>query len=125
MNDVPLNAPLQLHWQEDGQERSALWQADNGARLPSRVLTVTEMDADTAYRQASAGTGLLWRGDFQQARQLLQAMSQRMEAAAQRKKNAPPAVPGSVADRARWPVPHPAETGTRCDTGLHRGLGGA
>ena len=58
--------PLQLHWQEDGQERSALWQADNGARLPSRVQTVTGMEADTAYRLASAGTGLLWRGDFQQ-----------------------------------------------------------
>ena len=75
-----------LHWQEDGQARSARWQADNGARLPSRVQTVSAMDADEAYRLASAGTGLLWRGDFQQARQLLQAMSQRMDAAAQRKK---------------------------------------
>lgn len=84
------NTPLQLHWQEDGQERTALWQADNGARLPSRVQTVTEMEADSAYRLASAGTGLLWRGDFQQARQLLQAMSHRMDAAAQRQKNPPP-----------------------------------
>jgi len=75
-----------LHWQEDGQARSARWQADNGARLPSRVQTVSAMDADEAYRLASAGTGLLWRGDFQQARQLLQAMSQRMDAAAKRKK---------------------------------------
>ncbi len=84
------NTPQQLHWQEDGQERTALWQADNGARLPSRVQTVTSMDGDTAYRLASAGTGLLWRGDFQQARQLLQAMSQRMEAAAQRQKKPVP-----------------------------------
>ena len=81
----------QLHWQEDGQARSALWQADNGARLPSRVQTVTEIDADRAYRLASAGTGLLWRGDFQKARQLLQAMSARMDAAAARKKTPPPA----------------------------------
>lgn len=81
---------LQLRWQEDGQERIALWQADNGARLPSRVQAVHTLDADTAYRLASAGTGLLWRGDFQQARQLLQAMAQRMDAAAQRKKNPPP-----------------------------------
>jgi methylase of polypeptide subunit release factors len=80
-----------IHWQDDGTEHRALWQADNGARLPSRVQTVREMDADTAYRLASAGTGLLWRGDYQQARQLLQAMSARMEAAAARKKTPPPA----------------------------------
>jgi len=81
----------QFHWQEDGQTRSALWQADNGARLPSRVQTVREMDADTAYRLASAGTGLLWRGDYPQACQLLQAMSARMDAATARKKTRPPA----------------------------------
>ncbi len=80
-----------INWTEDSAERQALWQADNGARLPSRVQTVREMDADTAYRLASAGTGLLWRGDFQLARQLLQAMSARMEAAAARKKTPPPA----------------------------------
>ena len=83
--------PQQIVWEEDGSEHQALWQADNGARLPSRVQTVREMDADTAHRLASAGTGLLWRGDFQHARQLLQAMSQRMDAAAARKKTAPPA----------------------------------
>ncbi len=80
-----------IHWQDDDQARSARWQADNGARLPSRVQTVREMDADTAYKLASAGTGLLWRGDFQHARQLLQAMSARMDAAAARKKTPPAA----------------------------------
>ncbi len=79
-----------LHWQEDGQERQALWQADNGARLPTRVQTATTLDADSAYRQASAGTGLLWRGDFPAAHQLLQAMSARMDAAAARKKTPAP-----------------------------------
>jgi hypothetical protein len=89
-------SPLHMDWQEDGAERRALWQADNGARLPSRVQTVREVDADTAYRLASAGTGLLWRGDYQLARQLLQAMSARMEAAAARKKT-PPQPPRSKA----------------------------
>lgn len=82
---------LELLWQEDGHHRTALWQADNGARQPSRIQVVKEMDADTAYRLASAGTGLLWRGDFHQARQLLQAMGQRMDAAGQRKKKMPAA----------------------------------
>jgi SAM-dependent methyltransferase len=84
-------SPLHMVWQEDGAERQALWQADNGARLPSRVQTVHEMDADTAYRLASAGTGLLWRGDYPLARQLLQAMSARMDATAARKKTPPAA----------------------------------
>lgn len=79
-----------IHWQEDGQERSAVWQADNGARQPSRMQTIHSLDADSAYRLASAGTGLLWRGDFQTARQLLQGMSQRMDAAALRKKTRHP-----------------------------------
>jgi len=84
------DAAPQLVWQEDGHSRSALWQSDNNARLPSRVQVVHTLDADEAYRLASAGTGLLWRGDFQQARQLLQAMSQRMDAAAKRKKTPAP-----------------------------------
>ena len=78
-----------LQWQEDGQARSALWQTDSGARLPSRVQVVHQLDANTAYRLASAGTGLLWRGDFQAARQVLQGMGQRMDAAGQRKPKAP------------------------------------
>jgi SAM-dependent methyltransferase len=37
------------------------------------------MPADVAYRHALAGTALLWRGDFQNARQLLQAMARRID----------------------------------------------
>lgn len=83
-----MNTPTHthLHWQEVGQDRSAIWQADNGARLPSRVQAISSLDADSAYRLASAGTGLLWRGDFLAARQLLQGMTQRLDAAGQRKK---------------------------------------
>lgn len=83
--------PGLLQWQENGQPCTALWQADHGVRQPSRVQVVSDTDADTACRLASAGTGLLWRGDFQQARQLLQAMSARMDAAARRKRKSRPA----------------------------------
>jgi methylase of polypeptide subunit release factors len=37
------------------------------------------MTADTAYRLACEGTALLWRGDFQNARQLLQALARRID----------------------------------------------
>ncbi len=86
-----MNSPknTQLHWQENGLVHSALWQTDSGARQPSRVETVSKLDADSAYRLASAGTGLLWRGDFQTARQLLQGMTQRLDSAARRKKKTP------------------------------------
>ena len=81
---LSMQPPLTLNWHEDGQPRSALWQADNGARLPSRVQALAQGDADSAYRLASAGTGLLWRGDYPAARALLQGMSQRLDAAVQR-----------------------------------------
>ena len=35
------------------------------------------MTADAAYRLASEGTAMLWRGDFQNAKQLLQALARR------------------------------------------------
>jgi hypothetical protein len=60
----------------EGQEPpSARWHAENGAPAPKRVVIADDtMTADTAYRLASEGVGLLWRSDFQNARQLLQAL---------------------------------------------------
>jgi len=90
-----MNSPknTQLHWQENGLEHSALWQTDSGARQPSRVETVSKLDADSAYRLASAGTGLLWRGSYPQARQLLQGMSARLDDAARRQRSRSPQTP--------------------------------
>lgn len=59
---------------------TALWRSENGSPPPSRVVVVDDtIAADTAYRYACEGIGLLWRGDFQNARQLLQAMGRRAE----------------------------------------------
>ena len=75
-----MTPPAPLTWQEDGQTHSALWVTDHGARPPSRLMVVDDtLNADTAYRLACEGTGLLWRGDFQNARQLLQAIKRRLE----------------------------------------------
>jgi methylase of polypeptide subunit release factors len=87
-----------LVWTENDVERRAAWRAENGAPAPRRVVVADDtMPADTAFRLASEGTGLLWRGDFQNARQLLQALARRMDrrAAAGRKRagDAPPAFP--------------------------------
>ena len=67
-------------WTEDGAVRSARWRSESGARAPKRVLVADDtMSADAAYRLACEGTGLLWRGDFQNARQLLQALVRRID----------------------------------------------
>ncbi|WP_310613530.1 class I SAM-dependent methyltransferase [Limnohabitans sp.] len=56
------------------------WRAESGAAAPRRVVAADDtMSADTAYRLACEGTGLLWRGDFHNARQLLQALARRTE----------------------------------------------
>ncbi len=69
-----------VNWTEEDQSRSARWRAESGAPAPKRVMVVDDkLTADAAYRLASEGTGLLWRGDFQNARQLLQAMARRID----------------------------------------------
>jgi hypothetical protein len=59
--------------------------------------------ADTAYRLANEGTALLWRGDFQNARHLLQALARRADRPAQRRpaRPVPDAEPGGAFHRHR------------------------
>jgi SAM-dependent methyltransferase len=56
------------------------WRAESGAAAPRRVVAADDiLSADSAYRLACEGTGLLWQGDFHNARQLLQALARRAE----------------------------------------------
>lgn len=65
---------------EAGEPRSARWQSESGAPPPKRVVIADDSTtADTAYRLACEGTAMLWRGDFQNARQLLQALARRTD----------------------------------------------
>jgi methylase of polypeptide subunit release factors len=58
----------------------ANWRSENGWNAPKRFLEVDDtLTADIAYRYASEGTGLLWKGDFQNGRQLLQALVRRLD----------------------------------------------
>nr|WP_225878945.1 hypothetical protein [Spongiactinospora rosea] len=62
-------------------EVSARWHSENTAPPPRRIVLADDrMRADTACRLAREGTGLLWRGDFHNARQLLRAMGRRIDA---------------------------------------------
>ncbi|MDP5241074.1 class I SAM-dependent methyltransferase [Uliginosibacterium sp. 31-16] len=69
-----------LSWQEGGLTHSALWRAENGALPPRRIeIADDSLSADAAYRLVCEGTALLWRGDFQNARLLLDALKRRIE----------------------------------------------
>ena len=69
-----------LQWQQDGEARQACWHSESGLQPPQRVQLVDDtLSADAAYRLACEGTGLLWQGDFQNARHLLQALARRIE----------------------------------------------
>jgi hypothetical protein len=69
-----------ISWKEKGETRSALWRSERGVPPPKRVVVADDsMNADHAYRLACEGTGILWRGDFQNARQLAQALARRAD----------------------------------------------
>jgi methylase of polypeptide subunit release factors len=73
------DAPL-IRWTEEGHEHSARWRSERGAPPPSKVSIVDDrIKADDAYGLACQGVGLLWRGDFQNARQMLTAMAHRAD----------------------------------------------
>lgn len=95
MSDFPV-----IHWNEDGIDKSARWRSESGTPPPKRVVIADDrMTADAAYRLACEGTALLWRGDFQNARQLLQAMARRADEKprkAKTKVTTSPAVPAEA-----------------------------
>jgi len=73
--------PTLLAWQENGHNCQDPWRSERGAPAPKKVVLADDtLSADSAYRLACAGTGMLWRGDFQNARLLLQALARRCDA---------------------------------------------
>ncbi|WP_027819271.1 methyltransferase [Paraburkholderia bannensis] len=75
MTDFPT-----LSWPDTDGPRTVRWRSEAGAAAPKRVVVADDRTtADDAYRLACEGTALLWRGDYQNARQLLLAMSRRAE----------------------------------------------
>jgi hypothetical protein len=82
-----------ISWPESGLTHSARFRSEAGIAPPKRVVVADDrMPADVAFRLASEGVGLLWRGDFQNARQLLVALGRR----ASRKPPRPAASPAEA-----------------------------
>ncbi|MCA7960566.1 methyltransferase [Burkholderia multivorans] len=76
MTDFPV-----FHWTDaDGVDHAVRWRSEAGVPPPKRAVPADDrLTADAAYRLACEGTALVWQGDFQNARQLVQAMARRVE----------------------------------------------
>jgi len=73
--------PLQtINWSEAGKTKTSIWHSENNTPVPKRVqIADNTISADAAYKLCCEGTALLWRGDFQNAKQLLQALTRRID----------------------------------------------
>ncbi len=93
-----------IHFNDGTEEHSVHWRSENGTAPPKRVVIADDtMAADSAYRLAAEGTALLWRSDFQNARQLLQALMRRVDRPRRlrRKQAEPDTTPGAAFHRHR------------------------
>lgn len=71
---------MNIHWLEDGKAFEARWLFPGDAPPATRIVIADgKMSADEAYGLACQGTAILWRGDFQEARQMLSAMGKRAD----------------------------------------------
>jgi SAM-dependent methyltransferase len=95
-----LHTSTAIHWIEGSRELSARWLSGGDAPPGARVIVANdELTADDAYGLACQGTSLLWRGDYQNARQMLNALASRADRRARRpRRSAAGAEPLSSAD---------------------------
>ncbi len=67
-------------WQENNTTQQAAWHSEANLPAPKHIIIANdETKADEAYKFACEGTALLYRGDFQNAKQLLQAITRRVD----------------------------------------------
>ena len=91
-----------IRWQESGVEHVARWRSEAGVAAPEAVVVADDMlKADAAYRLAGQGTAILWRGDYQNARNLLQALARRFDRAPREGSLKKPATPAEAFRRHR------------------------
>ena len=69
-----------VSWQEKNKPQSAIWQSEAGNPPPKNILVADDTtNAKVAYKQVCEGASLLYRGDFQNAKQLLQAITRKFD----------------------------------------------
>ena len=74
------NPSHNVTWQDDTETRTAVWQSEAGSPPPQTIIAADDTTtADAAYWRACAGTAMVYQGDFQNAKQLLQAITRRVD----------------------------------------------
>lgn len=69
-----------LYWQEHGLGHQARWISEAGLPPPEQVVVADDtLSADAAFKLVQSGTAILWRGDYPNARHLLQALTRRVD----------------------------------------------
>lgn len=91
---MPEQTASLIHWQENGQPRHARWRSEAGLPAPEQVIVADDtLSADAAFRLIHAGRAILWRGDYPNARHLLQALTRRVD---RPPRNPPPATQSAL-----------------------------
>jgi methylase of polypeptide subunit release factors len=76
-----------LTWQEKGLSQTRYWVSESTFSAPKTILTADDaLKADDYYQKASEGAAFIYQGDFQNAKQLLQAVQRRIEKTNSKKK---------------------------------------
>jgi methylase of polypeptide subunit release factors len=86
-----------IRWQEAGIEHVARWRSEAGVAAPDMVVVADDtLKVDDAYRLATQGTAILWRGNYQNARNLLQALARRVDRGPREGSQKKPATPATA-----------------------------
>ncbi len=74
-----------ISWLQNGIEHRARWISEAGLPAPQQVTIADDtLSADAAFRLIREGHALLWQGDYQNARNLLLALTRRADKAPRR-----------------------------------------
>ncbi len=69
-----------IEWTYNGETHSLRWHSESQVPPPKKIVAADDtMAADRAYKLVCEGTGLLWQGDFQNGKLLLQALARRVD----------------------------------------------
>ena len=69
-----------VNWQENGKPQQAVWQSEAGNPPPKNILIADDTtSAKDAYKLVCEGAAFLYKGDFQNAKQMLQAITRKVD----------------------------------------------
>jgi hypothetical protein len=69
-----------IDWTFKGEVQSLRWHSESLVPPPKKIIVADDtLAADKAYKLVCEGTGLIWQGDFQNGKLLLQALARRVD----------------------------------------------